>query len=533
VRAVQHPDLDPRSWNPVGLVQSIGACSVTNQPPHDLDAERAVLGGLMLGGTANSITSADFYRPAHQLIFEAIEALRGSGKPTDPIAVSDELRRRSQLAKVGGGNYLHDCMRAAPSATQTAYYGRLVAEHAERRRLIEYAERLRDTALAPGAELADVRRLAAEQPEAGQDRRADANQSRRLLLTSAADIPPRPVQWGWEDRLPAAHVSIIAGREGIGKSLLLTWLAAQVTRGILPGVYEGTPRPVFYCATEDSWQHTIVPRLIAAGADLNLVYRVEVEAVEAAAGGSIAVELTMPRDCDLMAAEIKRLEVGLVALDPLMSVVDRTVDTYNDREMRTVLEPLARLADDTGCMIAGLGHFNKSASDDPLNLITGSRAFTAVVRAVLAAVRDPDADDGTCIVSQAKNNLGKLDLPNLTYVVREAIIETGEGDARVGRLHFTGESDRSVRDILADAGSAKDRSEVAKCMEWLREELAGGHRRTKEIESEAREQEFSGRTLVRARKKLGVQADQLATGTKGRNEWWLSLPGEAGGHDVA
>ena len=353
--------------------------------------------------------------------------------------------------------------------------------------------------------------------------------SRRLVLTPASEITPRPVWWGWEDRLPAGHVAIVAGREGIGKSLLLTWLPAQITRGGLPGASSGKPRPVFYCATEDSWQHTIVPRLIAAGADLELVYRVEVEAVEVSAGTSFRVEMSMPRDVDLLGAEIKRLEVALVALDPLMSVVDRAVDTYNDREMRTVLEPLARLADDTGTMVVGLGHFNKSGDADPLNLVTGSRAFTAVVRAVLAAARDPESDDGACVVSQVKNNLGRLDLPSLTYAIQAATVATPEGDARVGRLHFTGESARTVGDILADTGTAGERTERAECGEWLRQALASGTRRSREIETEAENVGgFSKRTLMRARKQLRVHAEQLGTGPKGRNEWWLSLPGEGG-----
>ena len=354
---------------------------------------------------------------------------------------------------------------------------------------------------------------------------AEAIHSRRLVLTPASEIAPRPVWWGWEDRLPAGHVAIIAGREGIGKSLLLTWLTAHITRGTLPGVYAGQSRPVIYAATEDSWQHTIVPRLIAAGADLELVYRVEVESVEVTAGASFRVELSMPRDCEALAAEIKRLEVALLALDPLMSAVDRAVDTHNDREMRTVLEPLARMADETGCMVAGLGHFNKSGDSDPLNLVTGSRAFTAVVRAVLAAARDPEASDGTCVVSQVKNNLGRLDLPSLTYLIRGAIVETAEGDARVGRLEFTGESARSVADILADAGAAGERTERAECAEWLRQQLADGPRRSREIETEAENiGGFSRRTLMRARKHLGVRAEQIQAGRK--NEWWLSLPGE-------
>lgn len=129
-------------------------------------------------------------------------------------------------------------------------------------------------------------------------------------------------------------------------------------------------------------------------------------------------------------------------------------------------------------------------------------------------------------ISQVKNNLGKLDLPNMTYVIQSAVIETGEGDAHVGRIHFTGESQRSVRDILAESGTAADRTERAECAEWLREELAAGPRRTKEVETAGKERGFSQRTQWRARKLIDVKAEQLPTGPKNRNEWWLSLPAE-------
>jgi hypothetical protein len=267
---------------------------------------------------------------------------------------------------------------------------------------------------------------------------------------------------------------------------------------------------------------------MAAGADLDLVYRIDVESVEASTGEGVLVELTMPRDCDVVGAEIRRLGVALMAFDPLMSVIDRRVDTHNDREMRTVLEPLGRLADETGCTIAGLAHFNKSGDADPLNLITGSRAFTAVVRSVIAIARDPDDERGGCVVSQVKNNLGRLDLPNLTYLIQSATIETDEGPCKVGLLQITGESTKSVRDILAEAENATERTERAECAEWLRQALATGPRRTKEIEDEARSQGFSQRTMNRARKQARVKAEQLATGPKGRNEWWLSLPTEGG-----
>ncbi len=354
---------------------------------------------------------------------------------------------------------------------------------------------------------------------------------RRVILTKASQIKPRPVLWAWEDRMPAGHISLIPGREGIGKSLFVIWQIAQITRGTLPGIYYGTPRPVFYCATEDSWQHTIVPRLIAARADLDLVYRIDVESIEASTGTSVLVELTMPRDCDVVGAEIKRLGIAMMALDPLISVIDRRVDTYNDRDMRTVLEPLGRLADETGATIVGLAHFNKSADADPLNLIIGSRAFTAFVRSIIAIARDPDDENGGCVVSQVKNNLGRLDLPNLTYVIQSATIETDEGPCKVGRLQFTGESQRSVRDILAETAvaSALDRTERAECIEWLRQTLANGPQLSRDIETEAQAHGYSRTTLKRARKQLGVKPEQLATGKGGRTEWWLQLDAKTDG----
>lgn len=330
--------------------------------------------------------------------------------------------------------------------------------------------------------------------------------------------------WGWDERLPAGHLSLLPGREGIGKSLFLIWLTARITRGTLPGIYEGSPRPVFYCATEDSWQCTIVPRLIAAGADLEMVYRVKVENISVDMGSAV-VELSLPRHCELLAAEIRRLGVAMVALDPLMSSIDRAVDTYNDREMRTVLEPIARLADETGAMVVGLAHFNKSADTDPLNLVTGSRAFTAVVRAVIAIARDPDAENGGCVISQVKNNLGRLDLPNLSYIIKGAIVETDEGDTTVGRLHFTGESQRSVGDILADAGGSQERTERAECAAWLTRRLGLGPERSKVIEKEIEAEGFKNRTYVRARKTAGIKAKSRPTGPGGRNEWWSFLPG--------
>lgn len=347
----------------------------------------------------------------------------------------------------------------------------------------------------------------------------DETPARRLLLTKASTITMRPVRWTWTDRIPAGALTVIPGREGIGKSLTLAWLTAQITQGTLPGIHYGQPRPVIYAATEDSWSHTIGPRLYAAGADLDMVYRVDVS------HDGVVDALTLPTDCTALAEVIRELGVALLAADPLLSLIHSGIDTHRDRDLRTALEPLVNMADRTSCAVVGLAHFNKSVSGDALNLITGSRAFSAVARAVIAIARDDDAADGSCVMSQAKNNLGKLDLPSLRYIVESHEISTEEGPAYVGKLVFTGESDRSVSDILGDGASGNDREERTERDEaagWLNDYLTahGGEAVREDVLKAAREAGFSEATLKRARTRARVVAKR--EGFPSRSMWRIN-----------
>jgi hypothetical protein len=329
---------------------------------------------------------------------------------------------------------------------------------------------------------------------------------RRLKLTPASEIPLKPVRWTWEARIPAGAVTLVPGREGIGKSLLLTWLAAGLTQGTLPGLHEGTPKAVLYAASEDSWERTIAPRLHAVGADLGMVYRVEVEEE-----GGLTVPLTLPVDCAALEQEIPKRGVAMLALDPLMSVIALGIDTHKDRELRMALEPLAHVADSTGCAVVGLAHFNKSSSTDVLNLVTGSRAFTAVLRSVIAVARDPDSDDDACVLSQAKNNLGRLDLPSLGYVIDSVKIPTDEGEADVGKLRFTGEVERSVSEILGERGGADERAERDEAAEFIRDYLAdlpSGEAPAGEVLKAGKAAGFAERTLQEARRRAGVRTQK-------------------------
>ena len=142
----------------------------------------------------------------------------------------------------------------------------------------------------------------------------DVAPGRRVTLTPASAIKPRPVKWLWHHRIALGTLALLGGREGIGKSILTYQLSADITRGQLPGVHHGTPRAVLICATEDSWSHTIVPRLMAAGADLDRVYRIDVTTSEGIAG-----TLSLPADLGALEVAVTEVDAAAIVLDPLLS----------------------------------------------------------------------------------------------------------------------------------------------------------------------------------------------------------------------
>ena len=121
--------------------------SFDRTPPHDVAAEQCVLGGMLLSKDAISdvmetIRPDDHYRPAHQIIHEAILELYGRGEPADAVTISDLLNKRGELARVGGPSYLHTLIASVPTAANAGYYARIVRERAILRRLVEVGTRI-------------------------------------------------------------------------------------------------------------------------------------------------------------------------------------------------------------------------------------------------------------------------------------------------------------------------------------------------------------------------------------------------------
>jgi len=133
------------------------------QPPQDLAAEQSVLGGMMLSKDAiadvlEKLRPGDFYRPAHQNVYDAVLDLYARGEPADAVTVAAELDRRGLLRRMGGALYLHTLISTVPTAANAGYYAGIVAEKALLRRLVEAGTRVVQYGYA-GAEGADVNEI--------------------------------------------------------------------------------------------------------------------------------------------------------------------------------------------------------------------------------------------------------------------------------------------------------------------------------------------------------------------------------------
>lgn len=282
--------------------------------------------------------------------------------------------------------------------------------------------------------------------------------------TPLSAISTRAPRWFWSenghDRIPVGVLVTVAGREGTGKSSFTYWLATHLSRGTLPGTFLGRPQNVAVLDTENSWQFSIGSKLRGAGADLARVRRLSTHV------GAAETTLDLPADLPALETYISTNSIRLLIIDPLMSVIGGGIDTHRERDVRRVLDPLARIAERTGCVIVCVCHFNKSAGTDPSSLITGSGAFKNVPRVIFGAA----VVDDSPILEQVKNSYGPCNYPTMAYRLVSTLVDCTDDDeqANVGVFEFIGDSELTLTDALSRRPETTDeRAARNEVQEWL------------------------------------------------------------------
>ena len=223
---------------------SASAPEFERTPPQDIPAEQSVLGGMLLSKDAIAdvvevVRPTDFYRPAHQLIYDVVLDLYGRGEPADAVTVAAELTRQGSIGKVGGAPYLHTLISAVPTAANAGYYASIVRERAILRRLVEAGTRIVQLGYgiaAAGGDVDDaVDRAQAAVYDVSERRTSEDYLALEHLLQPALDeiesIGNRGgamagVPTGFRDLdeltngLHPGQLIIVAARPAIGKSML-------------------------------------------------------------------------------------------------------------------------------------------------------------------------------------------------------------------------------------------------------------------------------------------------------------------------
>lgn len=341
------------------------------------------------------------------------------------------------------------------------------------------------------------------------------------LSPFASELDDVPV-WMWEHngkgRIPLGALALFAGRPGAGKSTAGRSMAAWASNGVLPGCWYGEAVNVAYIAAEESAKYVVKPGLRAAGADLSKVFmpRVELAGEE--------VRFLSSHDMTELTNQLIQHEVKLIVVDPLMSTIGSKTDVNRNNEVRSLIEPWAKLAENVDGVVLGIAHLNKSGNGDVVAGINGSSAFGEVARSVFGFAKDPDSDDGDRIMSQEKNSMGEEDLA-LVYRIDSTTVTTDSGkSADVGRFTIIGDSDRSVGDVLRDGGrpgGSEASSANTEIDEWLNALLVGGAVLATEVFKAADQAGFSKDKAKRSKLRLQVRAFRREI----PGPWWWEKQG--------
>jgi putative DNA primase/helicase len=360
-----------------------------------------------------------------------------------------------------------------------------------------------------------------DRDQAGDDQH-EAKAHSTLSSARASSFQMKGISWLWPNRFALGKLGLLVGLPDEGKGQVFCDMAARVTHGQEWPCNEGrAPKGnVILLTAEDDIGDTIVPRLVAAGADLD-----RVEIVKMVRENKKDRMFSLVTDLELLRQKIKDVgDVKLVQIDPITAYLgNNKIDSFRTTDVRAVLGPVVELAAELNVAIVGIMHFNKKIDvNNALLRISDSLAFGATARHVYAVVED--AENDRKLLVKAKNNLAASGNKSLAY--RFGGREVGV-DAKTGQTIFAPHilwEDHHVDVTAAEAmeaattksAGARDEAKI-----FLTDILANGPVLKTEIEEAAEANGIAGRTLFRAKKDLNIEVDK---DRKKDGKWYWRLP---------
>jgi AAA domain len=359
------------------------------------------------------------------------------------------------------------------------------------------------------------------QEKLGEDDQAGDHNDDELATTAAADLGMCGVDWLWPGRFARGKFGLVAGMPDMGKGQIAAFIAAAVTVAIELPCDEGnaTQGNVIWFNAEDGTRDTVLPRLIAAGADPKHIHFVN--------GARVDGEdkfFSLVTDLPLLHKTIQKIgNVVLVIIDPVSAYLGvGRVDGRSATDVRGVLTPLKDMAEELHVAVIGIAHFNKK--DDiksALLRVSDSIAYVAAARHVYAVLDDPEDKDSKLFI-KAKNNLAR-DTKALRYGIG---VKTVGHDPRLSvdinapYIVWHPQHVEITANEAMQAATGKTAKREAK--EFLIERLEAGPAKRADLVEEAKEEGIAFATLKRAKKDLGIKSYKERGKVDG--DWFWELP---------
>jgi DNA polymerase len=354
-----------------------------------------------------------------------------------------------------------------------------------------------------------------------------------LESVCASSIEIEAYDWLWPDRFAIGEIGLIVGMPDEGKGQTLNYIAASVTRGLDWPNNEGrAPQgDVILLTAEDDVKKTVVPRLKAAGADLNRIEIVKMmHERDPKDGKQIKRMFSLITDLGRLREKIiARGNVKLVEIDPVSAYLGLgKVDSYRTSDVRAVLGPLKDLAEELAVAIIGIMHFNKKVDvTNVLLRVSDSLAFVAAPRHVFGVIDDPD--NGRKLVVRAKNNLAEANQKKKSLAFHFDVKQVGT-DPRNDKpiqapfiVWEPGYVDVTATEALSAVNQNKAPGALNDAKEFLRDILVAGDGRAPkaDIEEAADAEKIAVITLRRAKKALKIRAEKDHAP---EGKWYWVLP---------
>ena len=315
-----------------------------------------------------------------------------------------------------------------------------------------------------------------------------AMQPGQVVAVRYDTIAPEDVIWLWLYRIAIGKLTVISGNPGVGKSYLTLDIAARVSSG--RAFPDGAPceaGTVVIVSCEDGPGDTIRPRLDLLGADVSRVIH-----FEGVRENDKVQLLQLDRHIPALDEFLERNEtISTVIVDPLAGFLGET-DSHKNAEVRSVLGPLARLAEKHQVAVVGINHLTKREGKAIFRSL-GSMGIIAAARAAWAVTFDPDDPDRRLFLP-VKNNLAES--TGLAYRITDGVVTWEEAPVLV-----------AVDDLDEESDTPRDEAKA-----WLSQMLANGPVMARDIFKRAKVDGVAERTLRRAKKELRVKSEQYQEG---------------------